>query len=309
MKWVWSASLWTPRRRFLTELTFFRGENVVHEPKSQSSGTNHQLEMRRHHPRCKPVHTSSPNNFTAFFPLYFLYWPKVTSDYFTPAGSLTNVSVYKRLNSNSSWRSWNQIIRFIAHTRTLSPRSPLPHHVFTLRSNSKCFYIIKLKWSNPPCTNSNSPSNSLSSAGHIVLCSHSLRHHRGHPLNPLLQGVEPFPMSPVGGGPTVNSDSEQSDRGEDEDHLGSLEESVVGSSSMLMDSPSQSKEDELLLMAGDAPPPKEQLSIVKVKPGHELKLKCEVLNYTVTFLSLVYIRGFFTYCLYLNCSSIIRTAV
>lgn len=116
-------------------------------------------------------------------------------------------------------------------------------------------------------------------------------------------------MSPVGGGPTVNSDSEQSDRGEDEDHLGSLEESVVGSSSMLMDSPSQSKEDELLLMAGDAPPPKEQLSIVKVKPGHELKLKCEVLNYTVTFLSLVYIRGFFTYCLYLNCSSIIRTAV
>ncbi|OXA60621.1 Immunoglobulin superfamily member 10 [Folsomia candida] len=113
---------------------------------------------------------------------------------------------------------------------------------------------------------------------HIVLCSHSLRHHRGHPLNPLLQGVEPFPMSPVGGGPTVNSDSEQSDRGEDEDHLGSLEESVVGSSSMLMDSPSQSKEDELLLMAGDAPPPKEQLSIVKVKPGHELKLKCELNN-------------------------------
>lgn len=124
--------------------------------------------------------------------------------------------------------------------------------------------------------------------GHIVLCSHSLRHHRGHPSNPMLQG-EPLAMALVGEGPTAHSEQsgEPIDVDEEESGLGSsIEETGIGAgilSSMIMDSPSshsqsqsQSKEDEL--MAGDAPKLKEQNqpTIVKIKPGHELKLKCDL---------------------------------
>lgn len=114
------------------------------------------------------------------------------------------------------------------------------------------------------------------------MCSHSLRHHRGHALNPLdlnlsnggVHSSQPTAVSP--------NSREESEVVEEED-LDSLE----GSSSMLMDSPQSSmslslprskdnqKEEDELLMADTAP---QLMSQVKVKPGHELKLKCDLNN-------------------------------
>lgn len=69
------------------------------------------------------------------------------------------------------------------------------------------------------------------SSGHIVLCSHSLRHHRGHSSS-FLEG---------------------------EGHESSIEE----------------MSSDLLLMDAPQPEPESQ---VKIRPGHELKLKCDLNN-------------------------------
>lgn len=83
--------------------------------------------------------------------------------------------------------------------------------------------------------------------GHIVLCSHSLRHHRSHPSSPFL--------SAMSGGGTSGSD-------EGDELSDSMPESA-GDVAYSSDFSQGSSSD---------------LPQIKIKPGQELKLKCDLNN-------------------------------
>jgi len=140
--------------------------------------------------------------------------------------------------------------------------------------------------------------------GHIVLCSHSLRHHRGQSSSPILSAAASMAaVASVSSIPALSSE-----KIEDKEFLPSAE--------MLLDSPAlesnnddDKSEDSQGLLQADAPRRKSSnvfsdiisesgssemkssgnskinknmmtlvASETKIKPGHELKLKCDLNN-------------------------------
>ena len=97
------------------------------------------------------------------------------------------------------------------------------------------------------------------------MCSHSLRHHRGHPSTSFLSA-------------SSSSGTSSSDEGDEPND------------SLMMDSPSASMTSSSMLEHGprneeqsdgpqsDRPAEPPLLPQLKVKPGHELKLKCDLNN-------------------------------